>query len=72
MERQTSYFCDPAWHHGLKNYKADFLIRPMPEDRDKFINGYAACERHAGEALMIMLDLMDTVTVRRVNREKRD
>jgi hypothetical protein len=66
--RMASYYCDPMWHDGNQKVEARFLILPLPEHRSIFINGYATCELHAGQALRIMLEKLKKVTVHEVNK----
>jgi hypothetical protein len=64
----TLHFCDPAWHDKRTDVPADYLIQPMPEDREVFLNGYATCRYHLDVALSIMLERLGKVSVRRVNK----
>jgi hypothetical protein len=65
----AGYFCDPAWHNGMTDFTAVFLILPIPEERMFHTKAYATCELHAGRALRIMLEDLKTVTVHEVNKE---
>jgi hypothetical protein len=64
--RSASYYCEPTWHDG-ETVEANFLLLPVPSERALSINGFATCRHHLDKALMLMLEKLSTVSVRKVN-----
>jgi hypothetical protein len=67
----ANFYCEPDWHDG-QTTDAVVMIQ-APEDADPAImaSAFAACEEHAGRALLVMLARWRMVRVREVHNEGR-
>lgn len=65
----ANYWCEPTWHIGMAKFPAEFLILPLPEERNFSMGSFACCQRHVGRAVNQMLERYTTVTIHRVHNE---